>query len=252
MSATLNDFIIEYPNALSDELCDRLVRKYEENTHLTYSGHTGSNEKMEEEVKVSTDLYITSADEFRQEDTELTEVLSQYLKKYHQFMANFSITYAETAGVFDKGYQMQKTTPGGHYWWHTDEYVGCYADSMSTMNVKSGHEVQVAAMERRMYTYIFYLNDQEEDFEGGLTEFIVGIDDVRRVKPEKGKLVMFPANPLCTHQGAEVTKGEKYIATGWVCDIVFSNAANDTMFSPTVQERFEEYKNQFVSQEELG
>jgi len=56
---------------------------------------------------------------------------------------------------------------------------------------------------------ITYLND---DFEGGETEFLYqGV----RVKPEKGKTVIFPASYTHVHRGNPPIGGTKYIATTW-------------------------------------
>ena len=54
-----------------------------------------------------------------------------------------------------------------------------------------------------------YLND---DFEGGETEFLYY---KRRERPEKGKLLLWPAGYTHTHRGGMVLKGNKYIVTGW-------------------------------------
>ena len=54
-----------------------------------------------------------------------------------------------------------------------------------------------------------YLNDVEE---GGETEFLYqGV----KLKPETGKLVIFPTSYMYPHRGNPIYKGEKYIITGW-------------------------------------
>jgi len=37
-----------------------------------------------------------------------------------------------------------------------------------------------------------------------------------RVKPKKGRLILFPAGFTHTHRGNPPLDGEKYIITGWV------------------------------------
>ena len=64
-------------------------------------------------------------------------------------------------------------------------------------------------MQYREFVIITYLND---DFDGGETEFLYqGI----RVKPEKGKTVIFPASYTHMHRGNPPIGGTKYIATTW-------------------------------------
>ena len=181
MPASLTDFIVEYPDAISDDLCDRLIEKFEDSPELTYGGQTGSQLNLSREeglqTKISEDLFITTLAKFQEEDAELTERLGHYLQDYHNYMAQFSITYRNAAGILDKGFQMQKTTPGGGYGWYTDEYVGCLYDSIAETEPGANGSMLLAAYERRMYTYIFYLNDK---FEGGLTEFVVGSDEITK------------------------------------------------------------------------
>jgi hypothetical protein len=61
----------------------------------------------------------------------------------------------------------------------------------------------------RVLTYIWYLNDVEE---GGETLFW----DNYKIKPEKGKLVLFPAAWNFPHSGLMPISNDKYIITGWV------------------------------------
>ena len=73
---------------------------------------------------------------------------------------------------------------------------------------------------------MFYLND---DFEGGHTQFRVGggKDGIFDVKPKTGKLICFPASWYFHHRGDIVTKGTKYVCTGWLSDHVTA-FTNDT------------------------
>jgi len=55
------------------------------------------------------------------------------------------------------------------------------------------------------------LND---DFDGGQTQFFN--DETCAIIPERGKLILFPANHMYIHRGDVVTDGAKYIMTGWM------------------------------------
>ncbi len=84
---------------------------------------------------------------------------------------------------------MQKTKPGEYYKWHHD--------SLSNKN------------KERLLSFIWYLNDVHV---GGHTEFIDGT----KIKPETGKLLIFPSTWTYVHQGAPPISNTKYIITGWI------------------------------------
>lgn len=87
--------------------------------------------------------------------------------------------------------KIQKTIPGqAYHTWHNETSTPWDGD--------------------RILTFICFLNDVEE---GGETEFLYY---PRRVKPTKGKLILFPGFFTHTHRGNQPLKGEKYIITGWV------------------------------------
>jgi hypothetical protein len=49
-------------------------------------------------------------------------------------------------------------------------------------------------------------------YEGGETEFVDGT----LIKPERGKLIIFPAYWNYHHQGRPPISNTKYIVTGWI------------------------------------
>ena len=61
----------------------------------------------------------------------------------------------------------------------------------------------------RVITYLWYLNNVEE---GGETEFW----GKYRIKPETGKLLLFPATWTYPHRGMMPISNDKYILTGWI------------------------------------
>jgi hypothetical protein len=61
----------------------------------------------------------------------------------------------------------------------------------------------------RVFTYLWYLNTVTE---GGETVFW----DSYKIKPEAGKLVLFPACWTFPHTGKMPISDNKYIITGWV------------------------------------
>jgi len=90
------------------------------------------------------------------------------------------------------GYQLQRSAPGEFYRWHVDSGPG--------------------PLSQRQLVAIWYLNTVSEP--GGVTEFF---HQQIRVRPEAGKLLLFPPFWTHLHQGDTVSAGHKYIATTWVC-----------------------------------
>ena len=91
--------------------------------------------------------------------------------------------------------KIQKTLPGeGYHIWHCEWGGG-------TGNL----EVYLRGL-----VYTIYLNDVEE---GGETEFL---HFSQRVKPKKGRIVIWPASFPYVHRGNPPLSGEKYILTSWL------------------------------------
>lgn len=87
--------------------------------------------------------------------------------------------------------KMQKTTIGqGFHLWH-------FENSPRTSSA-------------RVNTFLFYCNTVQE---GGETEFLYY---PKRIKPEQGKLVLFPGDFTYAHRGNPPISNEKYVITGWV------------------------------------
>ena len=61
----------------------------------------------------------------------------------------------------------------------------------------------------RKLTFLWYINDVEE---GGETEFFGN----HKIKPEAGKLILFPASWTFPHCGKMPISDDKYIITGWL------------------------------------
>ena len=92
-----------------------------------------------------------------------------------------------------------KYNVGGEYKTHHDFFhlnTDYYENTM-----KSGGQ--------RVVSCLFYLNDE---FEGGETE----LWGEKRIKPEKGNLLLFPAHWAFPHTGKMPISHDKYIITGWL------------------------------------
>lgn len=223
MIAKFTDLIVEYPNALSDDLCSEIIEKFEQDPRKQ-EGQTGPNKISD--LKKSTDLWISDFHDWREMDGRIYEEFSPYVKPYFDHLKETlgAIVQCTNTQVVDSGYQIQRTNVGQYYGWHTDdEYAACM-DTL-THPIRGEMDSGSSGYQRRLFTYIFYLND---GFEGGRTQFRVGSGEegCYSVTPEKGKLLCFPANFLFWHQGEPVTKGTKYLMTGWVSDYIMTTTVD--------------------------
>lgn len=210
------DYIIEHKNILSKDICDKIIEKFDSDERKT-NGVVGAG--VQSDRKISIDLNISAFEDWKDIDTIFYEALSTPLVDYSQFMLkNGHEIFLED--IVDSGYQIQRTDVGGKYDWHNDSAWAPSFDideSEYPLNQNMRYSIK---LKRRYATYIFYLNDSSE-FEGGSTKFKFGDDDeIVSIKPEAGKLLLFPAFPSYCHCGEPVTSGKKYLATGWASDFI--------------------------------
>ena len=180
-----NTFIFEQKNALPAALCDDMVRRFEENTDDQYQGRIGQTASEDTSIKKTTDLVVSGKDHWKDVDNNLFRSMGIAIKEFRE-------AYPYFKGPFkDMGYAIQRYNPGEFYHWHIDG---------------GSHDFS-----QRQLVALWYLNDVPGP--GGETEFL--FQDIK-VKPEKGKLVLFP--PFWTHEHRAVTldEGVKYIATTWI------------------------------------
>ena len=178
-------FIFEKPNALPGDVCDEIICRFEECAEEQYEGYIGQQLTKDQSIKKSTDLVTSGKPHWKDLDILLFRSLATAI-------AEFRETYNFFKGPFkDMGYAIQRTRPGEYYHWHIDG---------------GSHEFS-----QRQLVAIWYLNDV--DGPGGETEFI---NQQVQIKPERGKLLLFPPFWTHEHRGATLQKGIKYIATTWV------------------------------------
>tara|TARA_R100000388_G_C7232712_1_gene155734 strand:- start:118 stop:747 length:630 start_codon:yes stop_codon:yes gene_type:complete len=178
-------FIGEYKNALTNKFCDLLV-------NFADRVVDGSGDSIREDpesyghANYRKDWALFINDDPKKQRI-VNEALDACLKNYTD----------EYMGVYYSGkvisiYQKLQVSPptGGFHGWHCEH---------------SGFE----SMER-VLAWMFYLNDMPDG--EGETEFL---HQRCRIKPEKGKCVIFPASFTHTHRANPPLTQNKYILTGW-------------------------------------
>lgn len=180
-----NTFIFEKHNALPAELCDDMIKRFEAHADEQYQGRIGQTVSQDSNIKKTTDLVVSGKEHWKDVDNNLFRSMGIAIKEFRE-------AYPYFKGPFkDMGYGIQRYNPGEYYHWHIDG---------------GSHDFS-----QRQLVALWYLNDVPGP--GGETEFL--FQDVK-IKPEKGKLILFP--PFWTHEHRAVTlnEGVKYIATTWI------------------------------------
>ena len=184
------EFIYECDDVFSVDFCNHIIDKFERSP-LKKRGITDSGLN---DTKKSTDLRIYDEPEWAVEERYFHDMIRKAMKKYETFLLKMNVD-SEVKGELSQCLmnshihppQIQRTEPGQYYNWHEDQG---YPPSW------------------KMFTYIIYLNDVEED-SGGTTEFSCG----KIIQPKAGKILFFPATWTYFHRGKTLEKGIKYIAT---------------------------------------
>lgn len=189
----MNEYIYEKTGALTGEICDKIIDYYTESKEI-YEGVTQGG--MNKNIKDTRDLLIPKNPPPDSPWRYINQVLYESLYanlliylmrvnpdqgKYRMFSTN---RLSEELFMIQK-YEKNK----GKYIYHND--------------------ARFENTKYRVITYIWYLNDVDE---GGETEFW----GKYRVKPEKGKIVLFPATWTFPHCGKMPISHDKYIITGWL------------------------------------
>jgi hypothetical protein len=202
MKNIMREFIYINENSLSDEICDKIVEYFESNPEKQYEGALGitlSQETViEKSIKRTIDFDLkentfnpNEKNIFHNLVKEIKWNLNEYYKKldpdnniffFDLIHKNISILgflihkYIKNEGVFS---------------YHND----------FTIDEKNN--------KYRLMNFIWYLNDVDE---GGETEFFGNY----KIKPKKGKFVIFPSEIFFPHTGKVPISNDKYVISGWL------------------------------------
>lgn len=178
-------FVFQMAHALPASFCAALIAKFEAHADEQYPGRVGQQATADPSIKRSLDLVLSGKPHWEAQDRQLFASLQRALTRMQRRFPFFGGRFR------DLGYAVQKTSPGEYYHWHIDS--GSHAFST------------------RQLVAIWYLNDVPGP--GGETEFR---HQALKVKPETGKLILFPPFWTHEHRGVTLEAGVKYIATTWV------------------------------------
>ena len=189
----IENFVLEMEGALSPEFCEDAITYFENMHSGGFSVDRNINDNSPNHTVNDNSVFLHNDCVVRLDGTR--ELSSAFLdvmwkKVYPEYANKFSILQEmENHNIFLL--KLQRTEIGGGYHvWHNE------CGSREKCN--------------RILTFIAYLNDVEE---GGETEFLYY---PKRIKPEQGKIILFPGALTHTHRGNPPISNTKYIITGWV------------------------------------
>jgi len=191
------DLILEFQNSLTDDFCDEIIRKFEEDERKEKSKVSNVSNKsfIDFNYRKSTELKISEYSDWEDIHTKLFTIISEKLSEYYSFLKKCGYEKNEIIlGLIGsshiKGLSITKSEKSDYFNWHIDDYDG----------------------KGRFITVLIYLNTLNES-EGGSTVFGNG----KIIKPEKGKIVFFPSLWTHVHRGDVVKNNSKYIVSGFFC-----------------------------------
>jgi hypothetical protein len=184
----IRDLIVEFPNFISDERCEQMIEWFESNIDLQLDGAVSGN------LNGRNDNYVIPDFKKAKQSNPLPDHPISHLMTniiFDSYKHYYEMRPAPVQNVCIRDYSIrvyEKNT--GYFKQHVDQSAG--------------------GTVKRLFAIIMYLNDVHE---GGETEF--PHYDIK-VKPEKGKVLIFPCSYLFPHQGNMPLSNDKYIATAFI------------------------------------
>jgi hypothetical protein len=188
----IQNFIGVYDNYITEAECNKAIELFENQKKFnnTMDRRQFENAMLVEKKDMQ---YFVGSNNIDVWWTELKSLIFNFDMAFNHYIKE---TGAD--GVYPDGkfyftqLKLQKTRPTeGYHVWHIEHGTGF-------------------SNEPRAFVYSVYLNDVEE---GGETEFL---HFSKRVKPKKGRIVIWPAGFPYVHRGNSPLSGDKYIITSWM------------------------------------
>ncbi len=185
--------IYEKKNTLDKEVCDGMISWYENkvSTGNTEKNYTNTSKFGRKDSSIS---LCQQFDSFKPFYNKINSIIHEHVEKYFKKWRiegntnNYNIT----------GYKLQKSTKGGGFTtWHSE------------LDILRLSPIDFFKSCRRFGVWMVYLNNTDS----GYTDFM---HQKLSVKPETGKLVIWPAYFTHTHRANPDLKEDKYIITGWL------------------------------------
>ena len=192
----INNFIGVYDNYILPGECDNAIKLYEDQVKFnnTVNRLTSENASI---LEKQDQQYFAGKHNLDVWWEDLKSMMLNFEIAWRHYVEHTGASHAFKSNVHSDPFcltqlKLQKTLPTeGYHAWHVEH--GAIFEMLS-----------------RAFVFSIYLNDVEE---GGETEFL---HFSKRVKPKKGRIVIWPASFPYLHRGNPPLSGEKYILTSWM------------------------------------
>ena len=177
-------------NIENDELCNEIIKFFEENKSMHKVGITALG--YDPKIKQTTDMTITPSN-----------LKSQKFSLFHSYFNLLKDCFLDYRNQY----------PFLNHKFFNRTHIG----NFNVQKYNSGDHFSSLHSERtsldslhRLFAWMTYLNNVDD---GGTTNF--EYYDIK-VKPEIGKTLIWPAEWTHAHTGSILKSGTKYIITGWI------------------------------------
>ena len=179
----LNDLIHIHENVLESEVCDLLIRSFDNASHL--------QESVENEGKPNfTQFNLTENKDLTDELNKVHSYIIKKVFKYRDLYYDFVDSRVFPSEHAFEQFRIKRYNTGGEDRFDTHVDVADYSSA------------------RRFLSFMFYLNDVSE---GGETVF----RDIK-IAPKKGSLLVFPPLWMYPHRGDPPISNPKYIMSTYL------------------------------------
>jgi hypothetical protein len=178
METKLSDLLFVFDDALSKDVCQRLIEKFE----INKQNHILINQTGVKFNQLILNNLDDTCEEFHKVITSISKFSDLYLNKVGRHLFPESYLYEE---IRIKRYEK-----------NSDEQFDTHVDVVDHQTSK------------RFLSFLFYLNDVDE---GGQTVF-----DFGHVVPKCGRLIMFPPLWMYPHKGEIPLSNQKYIMSTYL------------------------------------
>lgn len=177
----------------NDKIFDDLIDYFEINSHLHRQGMMGGG-RIDHQNKKTTDITINPIDIEKKNNLIFRDYFSILFDCYNNYKKEWPFVAEKFQCVDIPSFNLQRYLPGDHF-------SKLHTERSAVPNM------------HRIFAWMTYLNNVSEEAEGCTYFSHFGI----KIKPEKGKTLIWPAEWTHAHLGETLKKEKKYIITGWMC-----------------------------------
>ena len=175
MNRRLSELVQVYDDALPGDVCDRITRAFDQSAHL-------ATHRLSAGLKSFDELVIDGSPEWVQYDLMLERSKDQWLKRYQ----------SDCPGIFPDVYNHEAFRIKRYDPARKDDF----REHVDAYNLESS---------KRFLVCFWYLNDVERGGETVFTRLQI------KVRPRRGRLIMFPPYWMYEHEALPPVSGYKYI-----------------------------------------